>query len=179
MGERHEFRISPSQTIGRHYHAWAMRGQRQLPLKTSSPRTTIDAGPSWVVSRKVALAVVGGSALGLPMSKYIQVVSTAPDKETAQKLATLLVERRLAACVQVSGPIESTYWWQGQVETSTEWRLTAKSRSDLFPAIEAAVREIHPYTVPELLATRLDAGHLAYLEWMDTELSPPESGSGR
>jgi periplasmic divalent cation tolerance protein len=104
------------------------------------------------------------------MSDYIQIVTTTPDNETAQRIARLLVERRLAACVQVSGPIESTYWWQGQVETAAEWSLLAKSRLDLFPAIEAAVREVHPYTVPELLATRIEAGHQRYLDWLEAEL---------
>jgi periplasmic divalent cation tolerance protein len=112
------------------------------------------------------------------MSDYIQIVTTTPDHETAQRIARLLVERRLAACVQVSGPIESTYWWQGQVETAAEWRLLAKSRLDLFPAIEEAVREVHRYTVPELLATRVEAGHQGYLDWLEAELiAPKKNGS--
>jgi periplasmic divalent cation tolerance protein len=111
------------------------------------------------------------------MSDYIQVVTTVPDKETAQRIARLLVERRLAACVQVSGPIESTYWWQGQIEAAAEWRLLAKSRLDLFPLLEAAVREVHPYSVPELLATRVEAGHQGYFDWIDAELAARESGS--
>ena len=106
------------------------------------------------------------------MTDYIQIVTTTPDKETAQRIARLLVERRLAACVQVSGPIESTYWWQGRVETAAEWQLLAKSRLDLFPALEAAVREVHPYTVPELLATRVEAGCADYLQWIACELAP-------
>ncbi|HUY33687.1 MAG TPA: divalent-cation tolerance protein CutA [Pirellulales bacterium] len=105
------------------------------------------------------------------MSDYIQIVTATPDKETAQRIARVLVERRLAACVQVSGPIESTYWWQGKVEAAAEWRLVAKSRLDLFPAVEAAVREVHPYTVPELLATRVEAGAHGYLDWMEAELA--------
>jgi len=104
------------------------------------------------------------------MSDYIQIVTTTPDNESARRIARLLVERRLAACVQVSGPMESTYWWQGQVETAAEWRLLAKSRLDLFPAIEAAIREVHPHTMPELLATRVDVGQQGYLDWIEAEL---------
>jgi periplasmic divalent cation tolerance protein len=105
------------------------------------------------------------------MTEYLQIVTTTPDEETAGRTARLLVERRLAACVQVSGPIESTYWWNGKVESSAEWRLIVKSRVDLFPALEAALREIHPYSVPELIATRVDAASAAYLRWMEAELA--------
>jgi periplasmic divalent cation tolerance protein len=112
------------------------------------------------------------------VTDHIQIVTTTPDDETARRIARLFVERRLAACVQVSGPIESTYWWQGQVETSREWRLTAKSRLDLLEAIEAALGEVHPYTVPELIATPLVAASTAYLAWMDAELAAREPQCG-
>jgi periplasmic divalent cation tolerance protein len=108
------------------------------------------------------------------MTDYLQIVTTTPDEETAERIARLLVERRLAACVHLSGPIESTYWWQGKVESSAEWRLIVKSRADLFPALEAALREVHPYAVPELIATRIEAASAAYLSWMEAELAPRE-----
>lgn len=106
------------------------------------------------------------------MTNYIQVTTTLPTQEAAQAMARALVERRLAACVQVSGPLDSTYWWQEKIETATEWRLTAKSRVDLFPALEAAIREHHPYETPEILAASILAGHPDYLEWMHHELTP-------
>lgn len=109
------------------------------------------------------------------MSDCIQVVTTTATEDEARRIARALVERRLAACVQVSGPIESTYWWQGQIETGREWRLTAKSRSDLFAALEEAIRELHSYSVPEILATPVESGGAAYLEWMNRELRPHDA----
>src|SRR5690242_10879790 len=123
------------------------------------------------MTRQERRMVVQASRLPIPMPDYIQIVTTTPDNESAQRIARLLVERRLAACVQVSGPIESTYWWRGQVETAVEWRLLAKSRIDLFPALETAIREVHPYTVPELLATRVEAANQGYLDWLEAELA--------
>jgi periplasmic divalent cation tolerance protein len=106
------------------------------------------------------------------MTNYIQVFTTLPNQESAREMARALVEHRLAACVQVSGPLESTYWWRDKIESASEWRLTAKSRVDLLPALEAAIRRHHPYDVPEILATSIVAGHPDYLEWMNHELAP-------
>ena len=108
------------------------------------------------------------------MTLYIQVQTTLPTQESARAVARKLLERRLAGCVQIAGPIESAYWWQGAIETSSEWRLTAKSRTDLFPAIEAAIRADHPYDVPEILAESIAAGLPEYLEWLHRELAPAE-----
>ena len=107
------------------------------------------------------------------MPAYIQVVTTTARKDEADQIAQTLVEQRLAACVQVTGPIQSTYRWQGAIETGLEWQCVAKSREDLFPQIEAAIRKIHPYEVPEILATSLCAGSPAYLAWLDGELKRP------
>jgi periplasmic divalent cation tolerance protein len=104
------------------------------------------------------------------MTDFIQVSTTTARQEDAQRIARGLVERRLAACVQVLGPIESTYWWQGQIEVSQEWLCTIKGRRDLYPRIEAAIRELHPYEVPEILALPIVAGGPDYLEWMNQEL---------
>ena len=108
------------------------------------------------------------------MTHYIQVVTTLPTADTARAMARKLVERRLAACVQIAGPIESIYWWQGQIDSSSEWRLTVKSRTDLFPKLEAAIREDHPYETPEILAQAILAGLPEYLEWLHHELAPAE-----
>jgi periplasmic divalent cation tolerance protein len=103
---------------------------------------------------------------------HIQVVTTAGSREEAERIARLLVERRLAGCVQVLGPVRSLYWWEGRVEEAEEWLCIAKSREDLFPELEAAIREGHSYQVPEILATRVDQGSRPYLEWLDRELKP-------
>ncbi|HEX3658373.1 MAG TPA: divalent-cation tolerance protein CutA [Pirellulales bacterium] len=108
------------------------------------------------------------------MTGYIQVVTTVANEEEAQRLALQLVERRLAACVQVTGPVASTYWWQGEIETATEWRCTIKSRADLYPQLEAAVRQLHSYHTPEILCSPVTAGNPAYLAWLDAELRPAE-----
>jgi len=82
----------------------------------------------------------------------------------------------MAACVQVLGPISSTYRWQGALETSQEWLCLAKSRRGLYDAIEKAIRRIHPYQVPEILAVPVVAGSAAYLAWLDEEVQPAEDG---
>jgi periplasmic divalent cation tolerance protein len=104
------------------------------------------------------------------MSNYIQVVTTSESKVDAEQIAWTLVEARLAACVQIVGPITSTYRWKGETETAEEWQCVAKSREDLFAEIDAAIRGLHPYEVPEILAVPVVAGSSAYLEWLEGEL---------
>ncbi len=101
---------------------------------------------------------------------YVQVCTTAGNKSDAQAIADALVEQRLAACVQIVGPITSTYRWQGQVETAEEWLCIAKSRADLYEAVEQAIREVHPYEEPEILAVPVSAGSPSYLRWLDESL---------
>jgi periplasmic divalent cation tolerance protein len=104
------------------------------------------------------------------MPDFIQVMTTAPTKDHAQAVARALLEAKLAACVQIAGPIESSYWWEGKIETATEWHCLAKSRLHLFAQIEAAIRAVHPYEVPEILVTRIEAGNAAYLGWLSSAL---------
>jgi periplasmic divalent cation tolerance protein len=106
------------------------------------------------------------------MTDYIQVVTTLADREKAEAIARELVEHRLAACVQLIGPIKSTYRWQGRIETTQEWMLVAKSRRDEYRDLEQAIATAHPYDVPEILAMPVLAGHQGYLEWLDRELPP-------
>lgn len=103
------------------------------------------------------------------MSEYIQVLTSVAERAKAEEIARLLVERRLAACAQVLGPIESTYWWQGSIEKAQEWLVLAKSRRELYAHIEETIRSRHPYSVPEILAVPIVAGHRAYLEWLEAE----------
>jgi periplasmic divalent cation tolerance protein len=105
------------------------------------------------------------------MSDYIQVVTTTERREDAERIARALVEERLAACVQVTGPITSTYRWQGKIETAQEWQCWAKSRHSLYAKIEQAIRKLHPYEVPEILAMPIVAGSADYLAWLDQETS--------
>jgi periplasmic divalent cation tolerance protein len=104
------------------------------------------------------------------MTEYLQIFSTVDSDETARRLATELVERRLAACVQIVPNLRSVYWWQGKVEEAAEYLLLIKSTEKQFPALEAAVRELHPYACPELVGLKIAAGLPAYLDWLQHEL---------
>lgn len=106
------------------------------------------------------------------MPSYIQVVTTLADRATAEQLAASLLEQRLAACVQIS-PCTSWYHWQGAIEQGEEMVCTIKSRHDLFPELCRAIRAVHPYQVPEILALPVIAGSESYLAWMEEELQPP------
>lgn len=96
----------------------------------------------------------------------IEVRVSVPDQRTGQALATLLVAERLAACVQVLGPMISTYRWQGGVETEQEHLLLAKTTTGRFRAICERVRSEHPYDTPEILAVPVAAASEAYAAWL-------------
>ncbi len=92
---------------------------------------------------------------------------SAPGAEAAESIARSLVEKRLAACVQIVDPIRSIYRWQGKIEEETEVLLLLKSRRDLLPSIAGLLDELHPYDVPELIATPIVGGSTAYLSWLE------------
>ncbi|KAB7851268.1 divalent-cation tolerance protein CutA [Streptomyces mobaraensis] len=100
---------------------------------------------------------------------YLAVLTTAPDEETARRLAKDAVERRLAACAQVDGPVTSVYRWQGAIETDAEWRVLYKTTGARYAELEAHIRAGHPYDVPEVIATPITAGSDAYLTWLRAE----------
>jgi periplasmic divalent cation tolerance protein len=104
------------------------------------------------------------------MSRYIQVATTLPSEDKARHLARDLINRRLAACVQVSGPITSTYRWQDHVEESQEWICTAKTRADIFSRISQAISELHPYELPEIIATAIIDISSSYAQWLDQQV---------
>lgn len=103
------------------------------------------------------------------MSDYLQVMTTVARKDDAERIARALVEDRLAACVQILGPITSLYRWQGAPETSEEWLCLIKSRQERYAQIEEAIRRLHPYEVPEILAVPVVAGSGDYLAWLEAE----------
>lgn len=104
------------------------------------------------------------------MNDYIQVITTTATHDEAEIIGRALVEERLAACTQILGPIKSIYRWEGQIETSEEYQCWAKSRRELFEQIEATIRRLHPYQVPEILAVPIAAGSESYLKWLDEEV---------
>ena len=100
------------------------------------------------------------------MTDYLQVLTTTGSEEEAERISAALIERRLAACVQVIGPISSRYRWQGKVEHEREWLCLAKTEASRYDELEAAIREIHSYEEPEIVATPIVAGSEGYLEWI-------------
>ncbi|MET0558672.1 MAG: divalent-cation tolerance protein CutA [Solirubrobacterales bacterium] len=101
--------------------------------------------------------------------KYVQVLTTTGSEQEAERISAALIERRLAACVQIAGPIRSRFRWQGEVEEAEEWQCLAKTSASLFPEVEAAIRELHSYDEPEIVATEIVAGSRGYLEWISRE----------
>jgi periplasmic divalent cation tolerance protein len=104
------------------------------------------------------------------MDVYIQVFTTTGKKEDAEKIATVLVEKRLAGCIQIVGPIVSTYWWEGNLETAGEWLCFIKSKKTLYDELEKAIKEVHPYETPEIIAVPIISGSKDYLGWLNSEL---------
>jgi periplasmic divalent cation tolerance protein len=96
-----------------------------------------------------------------------QVTTTLPDKSSAERLAAALVEERLAACAQVEGPVSSTYRWQGTIERAEECYCHVKTTVDRLPELQARIRELHPYEVPEIIALPIVDGNPAYLRWIE------------
>ena len=101
---------------------------------------------------------------------FIQVITTTAQREDAEKIAEVLVEKRLAACVQIIGPIRSIYRWKGNIEREKEWQCLIKTRRDLFDEVEQAIRAIHPYETPEIIALPIIKGSTDYLAWLQEEL---------
>ena len=100
-----------------------------------------------------------------PATNYTIITTTYPDKDTAKRTAKLLVERRLAACVQLL-PIQSIYSWQGEICDENEVMLLIKSRADLFDKVAEFIKQNHSFDVPELVQIPITNGSAAYLEWI-------------
>jgi periplasmic divalent cation tolerance protein len=98
-------------------------------------------------------------------SDYGVMLTTAPTREEAEKLAKLLIEEKLAACVQLL-PIESFYVWQGKTQNEPEILLLIKTRTALFETAIARIKAVHSYTVPEIVATPFSAGFAGYFSWI-------------
>ena len=101
------------------------------------------------------------------MEKQPQLIfCTCPDRECAEKLATTLVDERLAACVSILPGILSIYRWEGKRETADETLLLIKSHSGAWPALEQRILQLHPYELPEIIAVPVENGLPAYLDWI-------------
>lgn len=99
-----------------------------------------------------------------------QVVTTTAAKGDADKLAAAVLEQRLAGCVQVAGPIDSSYWWNQRIDTAREWTCTIKTRRDLYPRLEKLLLELHPYDQPEIIALPIIEISAGYAKWLGEQV---------
>lgn len=106
------------------------------------------------------------------MTEIIVIQTTTGTRHDAEQIAAALVDSKLAACVQISGPIESTYRWQGVQQTSEEWLVNIKTRHELFSAVEQAILKLHPYEQPEIIALPVAAVNVGYANWLNSALEP-------
>jgi periplasmic divalent cation tolerance protein len=102
----------------------------------------------------------------------VQAVTTTPSRAAARRIARTLVDRRLAACVQVVGPIVSIYRWQGRVETAREWLCLIKTSRARFRELSVTIEDLHPYDTPEIVALPIAAGSRRYLDWLAASVRP-------
>ena len=100
------------------------------------------------------------------------VLTNLPDRAAAERLAGSLVEKRLAACVNILAPCKSVYRWKDAVKNDEEHPMLIKSTTERYPALEAAIRAGHPYELPEIIAVPVGSGLPAYLDWIAAETNP-------
>ncbi|HSE45306.1 MAG TPA: divalent-cation tolerance protein CutA [Gemmatimonadales bacterium] len=100
----------------------------------------------------------------------LQVTTTVPSEELARRIAETVVAERLAACAQILGPITSVYRWQGAIEQASEWYCQLKTTTDAYPGLEARLRSLHPYEVPEIIATPIVFAAESYAVWVGGEV---------
>lgn len=100
------------------------------------------------------------------MTEKRLVLTTCNSADEARRIAQTLVERQLAACVNIVPQIESVYRWQGKVETATEWLLIIKTTATGFLRVREALSELHSYQIPECIALGVEDGSAAYLDWI-------------
>ncbi len=101
------------------------------------------------------------------------VLTNAPDRAVAQRIADALIGRNLAACVNILGECTSVYRWKGAVESATEVPLLIKTRSERYDELEAAIRALHPYELPEIVAVAVERGSTAFLDWIAAQTATP------
>jgi periplasmic divalent cation tolerance protein len=103
----------------------------------------------------------------------VLVFTTTESSEQADRIADTLLRQRLAACVQVVGPVRSRYWWKGELESASEWICLIRTVRDRLDPLVEAITAMHTYALPEVAATPITGGSAAYLEWLRAETSAP------
>jgi periplasmic divalent cation tolerance protein len=111
------------------------------------------------------------------VEQIVLVVTTVDDRAVADALATGAVAGRHAACAQVVGPVASTYWWQGRVESASEWQVQLKTTAGRAGELVDHLRAEHPYDVPEVVVTPVVGGNPDYAAWVVRETDPDQSAS--
>lgn len=101
------------------------------------------------------------------------VLTNLPDRAAAEKLADALIQKRVAACVNILAPCRSVYRWKGVVQHDEEYPVLIKTTRESYAALEAAIREAHPYELPEIVAVPIERGLPAYLDWVAAETTLP------
>ncbi len=102
--------------------------------------------------------------------QLIEVTTTCESRSLAQKIAAQLIQHKLAACVQIAGPIESHFRWEGRIETSQEWKCVCKTTLPRYEQVQSMIQSLHTYDVPEIIATNVVRVSADYLAWADAEL---------
>ncbi len=102
----------------------------------------------------------------------INVITTLDNRETLERIGRVLLEKRLVACIQIVGPVRSVYWWKGRIEEADEWMGIMKTRRELYAAVEAEIKALHPYEVPQIEAVEAANVFDAYGRWLVDVTSP-------
>ena len=104
-------------------------------------------------------------------SEYIQISTTVNNRDQGKIIANALMENRLAACVQIVENVTSIYPWKGKINTERELLLLIKSKSSIFSKIRDLIEEIHPYEIPEIIATPIFDGNISYFKWLNEQIN--------
>jgi periplasmic divalent cation tolerance protein len=118
----------------------------------------------WFVNKK--------AQYGVNMGSYILCLVTIDDLKRASEIAGILVEKRLAACVNIIPEIQSIYRWKGEICNDTERLMIIKTQKHLFDRLEAVIKETHPYEIPEIISFDIQQGYSKYLRWIDDSTDP-------
>ena len=104
------------------------------------------------------------------MTKFIQVETTVPKRSEARKIAEVLAKKKLSACTQILGPVESVFYWKGKLQREKEWLCLIKTKKNLYKKVENEIKKIHPYKLPEIIATPITLGNKDYINWIESEV---------
>jgi periplasmic divalent cation tolerance protein len=123
----------------------------------------------WKISLKyinIKLVFFGGIMIA---NQFCEVVTMIDSPDKAGALADQILESRIASCAQISGPIESKYWWKQELVTASEWKITFKTQTVLSDKLVQLIKNLHSYEIPEIIIILIRAGDREYLKWIESE----------